>query len=324
MDQTTPPSFENGAESQIFQFTYEGEVRSLGEYLQDRYRYGRSDEWRESFFPDRVRLNGNEVHASTQVQQGDRVGYLHLRNEEPSPPSLGEPLYEDEWLLALHKPDTIPVNPSGIYYFSSMALLAREYFNNPELTPLHRLDLETDGVVLFAKQRLAIKKFHRLFERKMIGKKYKALVHGHPPTDMQEIRGWIAPHPNSAIFTKLSLFESQQGQEQESITRMGNISDRGDFSEIELEPVTGKTNQLRVHLASIGHPIVGDKKYHPDEQVFLDWIAHRDFLRLEKQLVLPSQALQCAQMRLEHPFSGKALTINAREEAWEQKIGSIA
>ena len=232
-------------------------------------------------------------------------------------PTLDKPLYEDEWLLALHKPDSIPVHPTGIFYFSSMVMLARETFNNPELTPLHRLDLETDGVLLFAKQKGYIRPFHQLFESHAVQKSYSALVHGKFPDQTKEISGWIAPCTDSLIHTKLWLYPKGRGPK--SITRIKAAGKRGRFSELQLEPVTGKTNQLRVHLAATGHHIVGDKKYDPDESIFLNWLAHRDFQRLQSTLVLPRQALQCTSMGFDHPFSKAPLTIQTRPETWVKK-----
>ena len=316
------PPFENGAHSHIFRFTYKGEERPLRGYLLERYAHGRDAAWREGFYPGRLRLAGKEVDEGTRVRPGEEVSYLHLRAEEPPPPDLGVPLYEDEWLMALHKPDCIPVNPSGVYYFTSLAILARERLGLPELAPVHRLDLETAGPVLLAKSREAARRFQKLFARTAIRKTYRALVHGSFPQATREITGRIAPHPDSAIATKLWL-EPETGPEH-SLTRVRSVRHRPPYSEVELEPVTGRTNQLRVHLAAVGHPIVGDKKYHPRERVFLEWLAHRDFERLREELVLPRQALLCEALEFLHPFSGAPLSITAPPRAWADKLGPLA
>ena len=316
------PAFENSPVSKIFRVTYEGEPRPLKAYLLGRYAYGRDAAWRESFYPLRVRLNDREVKESTRVAPGDRLAYLHLREEEPPPPTLAAPLYEDDWMLALHKPDSIPVNPSGVYYFTCLALLAREALGLPELTPAHRLDLETSGPMIFVKRKRDLKEFHRLFQCKAIAKHYRALVHGAFPPGLGEIRGRIVPHAGSAIATKLAL-QPEDGAAQ-SLTRIGGVRHCPPFSELALEPVTGKTNQLRVHLAAVGHPIVGDKKYHPDEGVFLDWLAHRDFARLRGRLLLPRQALHCEALEFRHPFTEQPVRLTAPAGSWREKLGGLA
>ncbi|MCZ6473386.1 MAG: RluA family pseudouridine synthase [SAR324 cluster bacterium] len=316
-----PLPFADGPHSKIFRFTYEGPPRPLRGYLLERYAYGRDARWRASFYPRRIRRNGAAVDEHTVVAPGDRLAYLHLREEEPPPPTLAPPLYEDPWLLVLHKPDSLPVNPSGVYYFSSLALLAREVFGNAELTPVHRLDLETCGPLLFAKRKGDLPAFHKLFQHKTIRKSYRALVHGEFPPNLREISGKIVPHPGSRIATKLRL---ENGGPEHSLTRIHHVRHCPPFSHLELEPVTGKTNQLRVHLANLGTPIVGDKKYHPDEGVFLDWLAHRDFARLKAQLLLPRQALQCQALEFPHPFSGEQIRVEAPPGSWQAKLGELS
>lgn len=316
------PAFQDGPGRKIFRFRYEGPERPLKAYLLERYAYGRDDAWRRGFYPHRVRLNGAPVDEATRVAPGGRIGYLHLRAEEPAPPPLGEPLYQDRWLVALHKPDSLPVSPAGIYYFTSLALLAREVLGEPGLTPVHRLDLETAGPLLLVRQPQHAAAFHRLFQAGGIHKHYRALVLGRFPPDVEQIRGHIAPDPDSAIATRLRLLPEGPGRP--SLTRVVGVRHRGLFSEVELEPVTGRTNQLRVQLAALGHPIVGDKKYHPEEAVFLDWLANRDFGRLRDRLHLPRQALLCERLAFTHPFTGQPVTISAPPGAWAEKTAGLS
>ena len=362
--------FSNGPDRHIFRFTYQGEERPLGGYLLGRYRYGRDEEWARSFYPRRVTLNDRPVDAQTRVRAGGRVAYLHLRAEEPPTLPLPPPLHEDGRLLALLKNDNVPVNPAGVFYFTSLAIAAREASGNPELTPLHRLDLETSGPVLFAKRAADLKALHQLFHRKAIAKRYRALVHGAFPSGLKEISGYIVPDTGSRIHTKLRLEpaspetappetappetappetaprEEMPGEDHPAASRPAPLrpvplrpnggaevshtrilavrhGPGGRFSELLLEPVTGKTNQLRVHLAHVGHPIVGDKKYHPDEAVFLDWYRHRDFERLRTRLLLPRQALHCESLTFRHPFSGEWVEIRAPEEIWREKLSGL-
>ena len=318
------PPFENSSIGKIFRFTYQGPARLLKTYLLERYAYGRDAHWRESFYPHRLRLNGATVDDDSRVAPGDRLAYLHLRSEEPPAPELAPPLFEDDWLLALHKPDSIPVNPSGVFYFSCLALLEREVLGLPELTPAHRLDLETSGPVIFARRKEELRHIHQLFQQKSIRKTYRALVHGAFPEDLREISGRIVPHAGSAIATKLALEpESAGGGQIHSLTYIHQVRPRPPFSELVLEPVTGKTNQLRVHLAAVGHPIVGDKKYHPDEDVFMDWLEYRDFKRLRSQLILPRQALHCETLEFAHPFTGGPVKIQAPPECWARKLAGL-
>ena len=322
-------SFVSDAGSKVFHFRFEAPAQPLKPYLLERYQFGREARWRDTFYPHRVRLNGAPVAEDTWARPGDTIAYRHLRAEEPPAPAALAVLYQDQWLLALEKPDSLPVSPSGLYYFSSLAILARERFGAPELTPVHRLDLETSGVLLLARRRAEAARFHALFEAHAVVKRYLALVYGAFPQGRRELAGRIAPHPDSAIRTKLWL---DPAGEPNSLTRVLDVAQHeacapaaGGCSELLLEPVTGKTNQIRVHLAHAGHPIVGDKKYHPDEGVFLDWLVHRDEGRMRERLWLPRQALHCRSLSFTHPFTGRPVTIGSAAGAWRAKTaGAIA
>lgn len=319
------------ATSKLFRFRFNQPApRPLKKYLVDRYRYGRSDAWLRTFYPGRITLDGEPVDETTQVHPGQEIAYRHDRSDEPLP--AGEPaiLYEDEWMVVVLKPDSLPVNPSGVFYFTCLAVWMRELLGNDELTPIHRLDLETSGALVLARRKADLPLFHRLFVTKTIRKTYRALVHGHFPAERHAIAGTIVPDSGSAIKTRFRLkpgsaSESGKGY---SLTRVraaalhGSVGGRP-MSELLLEPVTGKTNQLRVHMAALGHPIVGDKKYHPDERVFLDWFEHRDFERLRDKLLLPRQALHASALSFPHPITGEMVRIAAPENSWRRKVNGL-
>ncbi|MDH4121830.1 MAG: RluA family pseudouridine synthase [Deltaproteobacteria bacterium] len=353
------PPFENSPQAHVFHFIYQGEPVPLGPYLRERYRWGRPAEWADTFYPQRVRLNGQPVDLGTLARPGDRVDYLHLRREEPpfigAPPPAPQVLHQDDWLRVLLKPDNVPVSPSGAYYFSALAVWAREALAEPELTPVHRLDLETSGPLLFARQKKHISRFQELFTAKTLAKRYRALVHGEFPGGVQDIHGVLEDDPHSPIHTRRRVTEPKKEITEKRIDRPTEVlpgarapnaprapgagtagashtrihgrrvvrSAGGAFTELELEPVTGRTNQLRAHLAHLGHPIVGDKKYHPDPGVFLDWLEHRDFSRLQAQLLLPRQALHCQSLEFIHPFTGKPLRVEAPPDVWLEKTGGL-
>jgi len=316
-----PSPWPSHPDRKAFRYRYEGPPRPLRAFLEERYGFGRSTAWAATFYPERVRLNGEPVDAATTVQPGDAVAYLHRREDEPPLPGPPQVLHEDAWMLVLYKPDVVPVSPSGVYYFTSLAILARETFANPELTPIHRLDLETAGPLVFAKRRGDLKRFHRLFQQKLMAKRYRALVHGAFPAALREIDGAIVPDAASAVTTRLRLAPAAEGRP--TLTRIHRVEHHGAYSELELEPVTGRTNQLRVHLAGRGYPIVGDKKYHPEERVFLDWYRHRDLERLRAELPLPRQALLCQALAFPHPITGEPFAVQAPTGSWAAKVAPL-
>jgi 23S rRNA pseudouridine1911/1915/1917 synthase len=167
-------------------------------------------------------------------------------------------VHEDEWLLAIDKPSGMPSHPTFARKAGTALQLAEEMLRRREhrkvpLWPLHRLDAATSGLLLFAKTRAAARAVNQNFARRRVSKRYVALVAGVPSSGFGEIR--------------LPLFEGHLRTEpssggKEAVTRyrlLETIPPRAAI--VELEPLTGRMHQLRVHLAATGHPVLGDPKY---------------------------------------------------------------
>jgi tRNA pseudouridine32 synthase/23S rRNA pseudouridine746 synthase len=129
---------------------------------------------------------------------------------------------------------------------------------------VHRLDMATSGLVLFARGPEMLRRLNLAFEQRVIGKQYCALVHGHLATDSGEIALPLAADPHNNPRQRVDLAAGRR-----ALTRWRVLSRSGEGeaagTRLELKPVTGRTHQLRVHLMSIGHPIVGDPLYAPPD-----------------------------------------------------------
>jgi 23S rRNA pseudouridine1911/1915/1917 synthase len=208
-------------------------------------------------------------------------------------------------------------------------LLAFEIANGGQVSIVNRLDRETSGLVLVAKTSVAARKFGLLMQRRRLRKEYLAIVWGWPEWETTVVDAPLdrqSKHQQSAIWLKQMIHPSGASAQTEfrverrfvrpaappspslPPSRSFGVACRaglgcarpGDkFSLIRAIPRTGRTHQIRVHLASVGYPIVGDKIYGPDEQLYLLFIESGWTPELQQQLLLPRQALHSAKLSIE-------------------------
>ena len=214
-----------------------------------------------------------------------------------------------------------PTKPNGgrTLWKELRELYAFEIANGGQVSIVNRLDRETSGLVLVAKTSAAARKFGLLMQRRRLRKEYLAIVWGWPEWETTVVDAPLdrqGKHQQSAIWLKQMIHPSgasaqtefrverrfvRPGAPPSPSLRVGSgCGLPGDkFGLIRAIPRTGRTHQIRVHLASVGYPIVGDKIYGPDEQLYLLFIESGWTPELQQQLLLPRQALHSAKLSIE-------------------------
>ena len=184
-------------------------------------------------------------------------------------------------------------------------LLAFEIANGGQVSIVNRLDRETSGLVLVAKTASAAREFGLLMQRRSLHKEYLAIVWGWPEWEHKLVDAPLhrqGNHQRSPIWLKQMIHvDGAPAQTQFFVERRfrRSTSSGDQFSVIRAVPETGRTHQIRVHLASVGHPIVGDKIYGPDELLYLRFIETGWTHELERKLLLPRHALHSAKLAVE-------------------------
>ncbi len=240
------------------------------------------------------------LSLDASVSCGQEIVYRRRAWVEPAIPAEVQIIHCDDSLLVVEKPAGVPMTPSGDFYCNSLVHRLREALNEKDLSPIHRLDIETSGVLIFSRKRSERGTLQRQFQSGNIQKIYHALVFGHFDPRVKRLHGRFEKGQSRRIFSKWGAVSSGG---KKCVTEVLSVQHGKVASLLHLKPLTGRTNQLRAQLSDAGHPIVGDKKYHCDEEVYLDWIEHRNIQRLIHKLLLPTQALHAWSVTIQHPVT---------------------
>ena len=246
---------------------------------------------------DGLRVNGQSVHTDYQVTPGDEIVVL-LEEKQAQYPAESGPLtilYEDASLLAVDKPAGMLIHPSRNRLTGTLANLVQGHYAAQGITaafhPLTRLDRDTFGIVLIAKSAYV----HALLQEQRPQKLYYARTFGGPVEDAGIIDAPIARKPLP------SLLREVRPDGKPSLTRYRVLERREESCLLELEPVTGRTHQLRLHCAHMGFPILGDPQYGSAASV-----AYSQGLGLTTQLL-------CAKsLEFTHPITGETLHLESK------------
>jgi 23S rRNA pseudouridine1911/1915/1917 synthase len=229
--------------------------RPLAAHLADSYRHSTIEEWRARCARGEVVLDGERAHGDERLRAGQRVTWTRPPWHEPDVPTAVTVLFEDADVLAVDKPAGLPSMPAGGFLMNT--LLTQVQARWPDAHPLHRLGRFTSGVVLFARTPIARSRLAADWRAHRLRKVYRALVRGVPSWTTQEIDLPIGPVPHPTLGSVHAA--SAAGKPAQSTARV--LQTRADAAVVEVEIATGRPHQIRIHLAAVGHPLVGEPLY---------------------------------------------------------------
>jgi 23S rRNA pseudouridine1911/1915/1917 synthase len=212
-------------------------------------------------------------------------------------------IYEDARLLVISKPGDVVCHPSKAGPWSSLVGAAREYTQLPVMHLVFRLDRETSGVIVLAKDPKMASRLQTAMQERKVGKAYEAILTGTltaPVTVNQPLGDDTA----SPVFMKSAVREGGQA----AVTHFTPVASKDGFTYARVVTETGRKHQIRAHAQWLGHSLVGDKIYGPDARLYLEFIDSGWTEALAAKLLLPRQALHCAAIDLrpaglEHVFT---------------------
>ena len=202
-----------------------------------------------------VSEQGDAALPQDGLKPGLRYYYYRALEAEPLIPFTAEVIHRDEHLLVADKPHFLPVVPAGQYLQNTLLVRLKREFDLPELSPIHRIDRDTAGLVVFSVQRATRGLYQGLFRDRAIHKVYEAVAPYR--ADLAFPREHVSRMEESAQFFRMHEVEGEPN----SRTRMEIIEHNEAWARYRLMPVSGKRHQLRVHMAALGLPLKGDVFY---------------------------------------------------------------
>jgi 23S rRNA pseudouridine1911/1915/1917 synthase len=258
--------------------------------------------------------SGRRKKPSDRVREGEHVFLWRepFEKDEEQPPL--PILYEDPHLLVVDKPPLVAVHPTARYHTHTVIVRLRADRPDEYLSLVHRLDRETSGILLIARTLEADRAFKRLLEERTlgtggspIGKTYLAICQGAPENGFIDLP--LELDEESPLRVKMRL--AAKGKGQPARTGVTVLEKRGGYSLVRCELHTGRQHQIRVHLATVGCPIIGDKLYGVDDTMLAraadGVLTEADLERLE----LPRQALHAHRYSLTHAMTGEPLEVES-------------
>ena len=275
---------------------------SVEQLLKREFHLSKREISRAKFQENGICLNGEKVRVNQKVKKGDclTVSFEEEKTSNILLPSEGSlyVLYEDEDLLIVNKPPMIPTQPTGCHAARSLCNLVYAYALEREMTPLirpvGRLDMETSGVVVFAKNQIAASRLSAQRENGTFEKIYYAFVAGK----MENRRGSIC-EPIGAVGCgegreRIKMQVCAEGKP--AVTLYEAVRNYENMALVRLRLKTGRTHQIRVHMDWLGHTLLGDQLYEEKERV---------------SPLFSRAALHAGEVKLQHPFTGESICVSA-------------
>ena len=266
-----------------------------------------------------VLVNGQTIKASYKVRLDDRIRIWlpELADDAPVPEDIPiAVVYEDAALTVVNKSAGMVVHPAKGHWTGTLVNALQFHYDTLSTAGgverpgiVHRLDRDTTGLLLVAKSDYAHRQLALQFEQRTIHKEYLALVAGVPERDSDYIERTIGFHPTNR--EKMAIRLPEDGGKA-AVTFYEVIERFRGYAFVRCQPATGRTHQIRVHLAHIGHPVIADKAYSGRDRLTLGDLIGPGASEADSETVLiDRQALHAHSLRLVHPLTGQPLQLTA-------------
>jgi RluA family pseudouridine synthase len=280
----------------------------LDSYLSQKFPFLTRSGWQKRLDDQEVLVNATKRKSSYILREGDAITFYHPPEAEPDVDLGIRVLWESDGVMAVFKPGNLPMHENGAYRKNTFAHVLTEAVGS-QWSAVHRLDRETSGIVLCANSHLIRQRLSFDFEEKKILKEYLLIVNGIPTAPQFTNEGPLGDLTTSQIRIKKWVVPG--GLDSRTDFTVEATKPSG-FSLLRAFPRTGRTNQIRIHAAHAGHWILGDKLYHPEEAVFLDYWEQGKTTPFAVRTTLHYRtALHAAAVSFQHPVTKEFCRIDS-------------
>ena len=294
--------------------------KTLYEFLSEQFPFFEITDWACALAGNNVLIDDQLTTGNPKLTADLTITFTLLNYQEDAVNTHWQLVWQNEQLMAINKPTLLPVQRTTRNILNTLTSLVRRELQLPEAQPLHRLDLETAGLILFAKTKSDTLKWQPKLKTLLERKKYHAIVWGQPNWETKAFTCQLSKRADSEIRCQMYASESST-EGQTSTTNFKVIQTNGQFSIIECDLITGRKHQIRAQLAYLGHPIVGDKIYAHDGQFYLTRL--RDALTEQDHAMLkaPHHLLVACEVELNlvsQPSQLVRLSHSDYPDAWQR------
>lgn len=271
----------------------------LDRYLARDFLFRSRNAWQNVIDDGEVLVNGRAMKASYHLALGDEVTYFRPMTSEPTVNKNISVLWEKDGVIAVFKPANLPMHEGGAYRQNTFCEVLKEKFG-PQWAPTHRLDRETSGIVLCADNTFLRNHLSESFYRRRMIKKYLAIVFGKVPQQEWDVDQPIKQTKNTRFRIKYWVLPDGLASQ----THFKVLESTDAYSLLEVSPRTGRTHQIRVHAAWSGFHLVGDKKYYPDESIYLEHCDNGFNEIVRNACLFDRLCLHATYLKFTHPGDG--------------------
>jgi RluA family pseudouridine synthase len=294
---------------QTFSYARHQNVETLIEFLVRRFPYQSESDWRSNILNQEIKVNDKNAKPNLILRSRDIISYDRPREKEPPVDESYEVLYEDPHIIVVDKNGNIPLSESGRYHKNNLINILKEREGYPELYAVHRLDKETSGVVLIAREKKIATLLGQQFVKHIPEKHYNAILVGEMKEKQVLVDLPLKKKPKDIAMVKIRQIVDHSGKP--SKTMFFSKRTANGLTLARIRTFSGRTHQIRCHAEYIGYPILGDKLYGQSDSFFVK------VLNKEQESIFPPfgkierQLLHAVSLKFIHPVTEREMTIQS-------------